>query len=120
MYESTPYYPDYDIIRTPRPLGPGKGSPILAYEVTVLSKLRMKHTDDIWYTCLHVVRRRVEVPPGKLDELVDVTVKEFVRNVYLYMKFGVVDPSIENMHGIKVYPKDKLQISEEERLGLKQ
>ena len=94
LSETTPYFPDYY-------------SEIREGKILFACNVRHEHGGK-WYKNLHVIRGYTHIG--------DNIFRAFLKQVYLDIKLGKIDPSIKRPNGKPLYPVDSIQISEEERL----
>lgn len=71
----------------------------------VYTRVRKKHRGK-WYLVLIIVG-------GDGDS----SMKRLFKEVYLFMLFGKIQSELKTIQGIRLYEKDEIQISEEERMN---
>lgn len=100
LFDKSPYFPDFYKEGSTQTT-PTQYEPSFVFS----TKLRVLH-EGVWYIAHHVEQ-------GNNEER---TLKMFLRGVYLSSQFLVINPEFVNADGEPLWKKDKLQISEEERL----
>lgn len=108
LFEEAPYYPKY------RKYKESLTNIFRNRELHVIfnTKLRVEH-EGTWYVIHHVKSGMITEKTTEEDIL-----EEFLSSIYLSERFRQIDPTLRNLDGDLLFPKDKLQISEKERLNL--
>lgn len=147
MYRKSPYYPNFVIevrdwetveMETDRggalrdvarfmgvnPPNSEKEVKTVIYVMAISSKVRHKH-EGTWFVRHHLqtnmytnTLKETPVWEEEKQRIKDNLIKSLMHEVYLDLKFGQVEPRLETPEGDPVDRKDKLQVSEKQRLRL--
>ena len=77
------------------------------------TKIRKQHTDGVWYT--FDVKEVYLLGIDNDLQSIEKQLARFHSNCYKHILFAKIQPEFVSL-GVPLYPKDELQISEEERL----
>jgi len=105
MFEEAPYFPKYK--RYHKEIDDHFGQD----EIVTFSTIVRKEHEGVWYA-QHIITGGSTARKMDEQDFFD----EFMLTAYKVIKFGKVNPDLEDAQGEPIYPKDSLQITEEERL----